>query len=292
MGRHKGLGEIHSAVILFGFAGLFGKWLSFSPLVIVLGRVVFASIALFLLLLLSKQSLFMAPARRTALLFGLGFVLSVHWVSFFQAIQVSSVAIGLLSYSSFPVFTAFLEPLFFREKLERGNIVYAFLCVFGVFLIIPKFNMSNSVFLGVFWGLLSGLTFAVLTILNRRLSQELSSLVIAFYEDLSATCFLLPVLLFIRPVFQAKDILLLLILGVACTAGAHTLFIRGIKHIQAQTAAIISSLEPVYGIFLALLFLHEIPSLRTLGGGLIIVLSVISITAKRYRHSLKKSLSA
>lgn len=291
MGRRKSLGEIHSAVILFGFAGLFGKWLSFSPLVIVLGRVVFASIALFLLLLSSKQGLTIPPARRTALLFGLGLVLAVHWVSFFQAIQVSSVAVGLLSYSSFPVFTAFLEPLFFKEKLNRGNIVYAFFCVFGVFLIIPKFNLSNSVFLGVLWGLLSGLTFAVLTIQNRRLSQELSSLVIAFYEDLSAACFLLPVLLFIQPVFQAKDILLLLILGIACTAGAHTLFIRGIRHIPAQSAAIISSLEPVYGILLALLFLHEIPSLRTLGGGLIVVSSVISVTAKRSRHSQKKNFS-
>ena len=192
MAKKQSLVEIHVAVVLFGLAGLFGKWLVFSPLIIVLGRVFFASLALLIIFLFSKQSMRISPIQNYALFILLGFILAVHWVAFFQSIQISTVAIGLLSYSSFPVFTAFLEPLFFREKIDLSMILLAFFCVIGIFLIIPRFDLSDSTYRGVLWGLLAGFTFSVLTILNRRLSQKYSSLLITFYQDFWATVFLLP----------------------------------------------------------------------------------------------------
>ena len=64
---------------------------------------------------------------------------------------------------------------------------------------------------------------------------------------------------------------MLLLLGVVFTALAHTLFIRSMRTIKAQQASIIISLEPVYGIVLAALLLSEIPTVRMLiGGGLIL----------------------
>jgi drug/metabolite transporter (DMT)-like permease len=75
----------------------------------------------------------------------------------------------------------------------------------------------------------------------------------------------------------------LLFLGVVCTAVAHTLFIKGMKEIQAQTASIISSLEPVYGIILAFLFLREVPAGRTVLGGVIILSAVLFISLRTMR---------
>ena len=272
--------DIHAAVLLFGLAGLFGKWLPLSPLFIVLGRVFFASLALALLLFISRQGFSITPRRIYLLLLFLGFILTVHWISFFQSIQVSSVAIGLLSYSTFPVFTTFLEPLFFKERLVKTNVLFSLLCLFGVFLIIPSFHINNSTFRGVLWGLLSGFAFAILTIFNRKLTQKISSLSIAFYQDFFSTIFLLPFLFVLRPEFSSRDIALLIILGTVCTAGSHTLFIKGMRYIKAQTASIISSLEPVYGIIFAFLFLSEIPSLRTIAGGCVILVSQVLIFIK------------
>lgn len=285
--RQKSLAEIHAAVVLFGLAGLFGKWIPLAPPLIVLGRVFFASIALALILWLSKQTFFISSRTSYSLLVFLGLLLAVHWISFFQSIQVSTVAVGLLSYSSFPVFTAFLEPLFFKERIQVRNVLYALVCVTGIFLIIPKYDLNDNVFQGVLWGLAAGLTFSILSIVNRKLSQQFSSLVIAFYQDFFATLFLLPFFFVWRPALDLKNIILLFTLGVVCTAGSHTLFIKGMKHIKAQTAAIISSLEPVYGIILAFIFLHEIPKLRTLIGGLIILWAVFSVTLKGTKR-LKK----
>jgi len=280
MSSKRSLFEIHLAVLLFGLAGLFGKWLALSPVIIVLGRVFFASVTLALLFLFTKQSLRIYPRKNYPLLFLLGLILSIHWISFFKSIQVSTVAVGLLSYSIFPVFTAFLEPLFFKEKLVKLNIVFAFLCLFGVYLIIPRFDLSDSTYQGVLWGLLSAMTFALLVILNRYLSQKYSSLVITFFQDFFATLLLFPALFFIHSEYDSRNIFLLIILGVFCTAGAHSLFIKGMRYIKAQTASIIASLEPVYGIVLAFALLREIPSLRTILGGLVILGAVFFVTLR------------
>jgi drug/metabolite transporter (DMT)-like permease len=284
MAKKQSLVEIHVAVVLFGLAGLFGKWLFLSPLIIVLGRVFFASLALLLFFLLSKQNMRISPTQNNTIFILLGFILAVHWAAFFQSIQISTVAVGLLSYSSFPVFTAFLEPLFFKEKIEMSTIFYALLCVVGIFLIIPRFDLNNSVYQGVLWGLFAGFTFSILAILNRKLSQRYSSLLITFYQDFWATLFLLPFFFIMKPRLDNRDILLLLILGIFCTALSHSLFIKGMRHIKAQTAAIISSLEPVYGIIMALLILKEVPSLRTILGGIVILGTILAVTLKGARH--------
>ncbi len=276
--HQRSLGEIHAAVFLFGLAGLFGKWLPFSPVLIVLGRVFFASLTLALILWLSRETIKISPSRMYLSLFWLGFLLSVHWITFFQSIQVSTVAVGLLSFSCYPVLTAFLEPLFFRERLIKINIFFAFLCILGIFLIIPRFQLENSTYQGVLWGVLSGILFAVLTLFNRKLSQQYSSLVIAFFQDFSATVLLIPFFFSLRFELTAKDIALLGLLGVFCTAGAHTLFIKSMRYIKAQTASIIHSLEPVYGIVLALILLEERPSLRTIVGGTIVLVAAIAAT--------------
>ena len=287
MNSKRSLFEIHLAVLLFGLAGLFGKWLALSPVIIVLGRVFFASVTLALLLLFTKQSLRIYPRKNYSLLFLLGLILSIHWTSFFKSIQVSTVAVGLLTFSIFPVFTAFLEPLFFKEKLVKLNLVFAFLCLCGVYLIIPRFDLSDSIYQGVLWGLLSAMTFALLVILNRYLSQRYSSLVITFFQDFFATLFLLPGLFFIHSEYAWRNIFLLVILGVFCTAGAHSLFIKGMKYIKAQTASIIATLEPVYGIVLAFVLLREKPSLRTILGGIVILTAVFIVTLKT-KASLSK----
>jgi len=276
--KRKSLLEIHMATLLFGLAGLFGKWIPLSPFLIVLGRVFFASLTLGLFLWATKQSLRPICRRNGALLVLLGAILAGHWVAFFRSIQVSSVAVGLLSYASFPAFTVLLEPLFSRERLDRRNLFFAALCLVGVFLIIPRFDLGDRVYQGVLWGLVSGLSFAVLTLFNRRLAQDHSSLAIAFFEDLFATIFVLPCLIALPLRLSSNDLVLLIVLGVLCTAVSHSLFIQGMQRVRAQTASIISSLEPVYGIVFALILLGEVPAVRTLVGGAIILTAALFVT--------------
>lgn len=285
MAIKRNLAEIHAAVFLFGLAGLFGKWLILSPILIVLGRVVFASALLGAVVLLGRRK----RASRVRLrgdipvFVLLGLILALHWAAFFRAIQVSSVAVGLLSYSTFPLFTSFLEPLINKERWEVRPFLLSLGCLAGVVLIVPRFEPGNAVFQGVCWGVLSGLMFSVLTVLNRKLTARHPALHIAFVEDAFAGLFLLPFVFVLRPSLSGRDLLLLAVLGFVCTALAHTLFIRGMTGVSARTASIISSLEPAYGAALALLFLGEVPAPRTLAGGAIIIGStaLASFTGRR-----------
>jgi drug/metabolite transporter (DMT)-like permease len=284
--RSRSLAEIHLAVFLFGFPGLFGKWLAWPAVTIVFGRVLFACLALAAVMAMGRRASFRVAGRRDVLLLALcGLVLAAHWTMFFKSIQVSTVAVGLLAYSSFPVFTAFLEPLLAKERWEPESLIYALVCVAGIALIVPGFDVSDAVVRGVVWGLGAGLSFSLLSVLNRGLASRHSSLTVAFYQDLVAGVLLVPAVWRTGLPRSGRDWALVAVLGVFCTAAAHTLFISGLKGAGARTASVLSSLEPVYGILLALIFLGESPSLRTVSGGAIILAAALAATVRARRKA-------
>jgi drug/metabolite transporter (DMT)-like permease len=279
--RHAGLMEVHIAVLLFGLAGLFGKFVSQPALVIVLGRTFFAAVTLVILISISKTKFHLKSKSSLLFMILLGILLAVHWIAFFRSIQISTVAVGLLTYSTFPMFVTFLEPCFFKERLRSMDMVTAGLVLAGLVLVIPSFDFGNRIMQGVLWGTGSGFTFAVLSLINRKLVQSYPASVIAFYQNGIAALVLLPFFL-MRPCnLTIKDLCLLAVLGVFCTALAHALFIRSLKNLKTQFAAVIAGLEPVYGIVFALMILGEMPSVRTLMGGIVILGAVTLATARR-----------
>ncbi|HLI09835.1 MAG TPA: DMT family transporter [Ktedonobacteraceae bacterium] len=273
----QGLLFANVAVLFFGLAGVLGKLSVLAAPLIVFGRVFFASVVLLPFCLFQRVSLRPKRIQDGFLLFGLGVLLALHWTTFFQSINVSSVAIGLLSYSSFPLFTAALEPLLLRQRPGRVQIVAALLILVGVYLLVPSFTLQNRTTLGVIWGVTSGATFALLSVLNRGLGRSYPSLTISLYQDGTAAVVLLPTLFLAAsgPLWTPRELLILLILGVVCTALAHTLFIASMRQITAQSASILASLEPVWGILFGLLLLHSIPTPGTLLGGAIILVATL-----------------
>ena len=267
---------VNLAVLLFGLAGLFAKWIRLPALSITFGRVLFSSAALGLYMLARKQS-FRVPLRKDVLLLiCAGAILALHWWSFLASIQLSTVAIGTITFSSFPLFVAFLEPLVFRQKLKKRNVLLAAVILIGVFITIPEFSFENNAFTGILVGLVSALSYAVLTLMNKTFAGKYSSTLTAFYEQLTAAVVLLPLVIRsggFRP--EGADLWLLLFLGIVTTAFAHTLFISCLKDLPAQLAGICSSMETVYGILFAFLFLGEIPALREIAGALIITAAVL-----------------
>ena len=178
--------QVHLAVFLFGLSGLFGKFLALPATVVVLGRTGFASLALGLWLVGQRKSFRLSSGRDLLGLTLLGGLLAFHWVSFFRSIQLSTVAIGLLTFSSFPVFVTLLEPFFFSTVWRWQDGVTVALVVLGVALVIPEYRLEAEMTVGAIWGLLSGLSFALLQLLNKGYRQRYTAIVIAFYQDLFA----------------------------------------------------------------------------------------------------------
>ncbi|MEW6264396.1 MAG: DMT family transporter [Thermodesulfobacteriota bacterium] len=264
--------KLHLAVLLFGFAGLFGKLLTIPPPVIVWGRTFFAVISLVVFLGLgNRRRIRPSSPRDYALLVFQGFLLAGHWLTFFHSIQVSSVAVGLLSFSTFPIFVLFLEAWLFKGRLTAQDLISAALVFLGLALIVRSFQPGETTFIGAVWGTVSGLTFALLTLFNRKLSSSASPAAVALAQNLVAALVLTPFSLSELGLLPLTDWVLLAALGIFCTALAHSLFIASLTQVRAFIASLVACLEPVYGIVAAVFVLGEIPSLRQMAGGLIIV---------------------
>lgn len=269
-GQKRGLLRVHLSVLLFGLSGLFGKLLGHHSLVIAWGRTVFSSLTLACVLAAGGQGFRPANRRDLPAFWALGALLAFHWSSFYQAIRLSTVALGLISFSTFPIFLTFLEPLFTGKRPGRRDLALA-LCSFGGVVLATPFSASAGMLRGVLWGCASGLSYALLGLCNQRWASRLPAAKISFYEQLFAAVSLTPCLLWLRPAFSLRDLGLLAVLGSVFTALSHTLFISGLKTVRAQAAGVISTLEPVYGILFAALLIGEIPGWRQALGGLMVL---------------------
>ena len=278
----NGIISVLVALPFVSLTGLFGKFISHSPLLIVQGRTVFAFGALLLVLLILRKKIIFNNFREWLRLVLCGIILGVHWIAFFKSIQVSTVAIGLLTFASYPLFTTFLEPIFFQEKLIKRNVSAVFVVIFGLALMAtssPENSdgvISGSVIQGVLWGLGGGLGFALLTLMNRGHVRHHSPLLLTCWQNGFAALVLLPWSFYESWVLTTAEWTLLLILGVVCTVGGHALLINGLKNLQAQTVSmLIAGLEPVCAIVFALFILGEVPSFQTLVGGILIVSTTV-----------------
>lgn len=278
--KNGGLVATHIAVLLFGLVGLFAKVVALPAIILVLGRTFFSSAFLGAYLTVKRQKFALKTRGDYVLIVFAGIILAIHWTSFMQSIQVSTVAVGTLTLATFPLFSAVLEPLLFHEKMRVSDIACALVMLGGVACIVDDFGLEGSMTQGVLWGLLSAFTYALLSLANRKFSSGYPASLVSFYEQATATVVLLPALFVFKPSFTALDIGMLAIMGIVFTAIAHTLFIGGLRTVKVRTAGIITGLESVYGVVAALLFLGEIPGIReVIGGAIILAVALYSTLA-------------
>lgn len=267
----KNILYLHMAVMLFSLSGVAAQFVEVPSITVAMGRVTCSSILLLCMILVKKESLKLADKKDYIGIMMTGIVLAVHWSTFFQSIQVSSVAIGTITFSTFPLFLTFLEPFVFHEKFSKQSVISAILLMIGVFITIPEFSLENQMTIGIIWGMVSSVTYAVLTLANRYFSGKYEGKQVCFYEQGTAAVVLLPTLLLIEVHWRTADVLGVAFVGFICTAFAYTLYVSAQRGVKAQTAGLISGMETVYGILYALVLLGEIPSVRELIGGAVIM---------------------
>lgn len=262
---------LNLAVMLFGLSAVLGRFIDAPAVVIAGGRVVCSSVTLLLFSLATKSPLRLGSKKDLGLAVATGAVLAVHWTTFFQSIQSSSVAVGTITFSAFPLFLTFLEPLVFHEKLRLRSLLSAGALLVGVGITAPSFSPESTAAQGVWWGLLSALAYAVMSLANRHLAGRYEARTICLYEQGTAAVLLLPALVRTPGWQTPQNMVGIACVGLVCTAVAHSLYVAAQKKVKAQTAGIVSGMETVYGILFAMLFLGEVPSLREAIGGTVIL---------------------
>lgn len=264
--------HLHIAALLFGGTALFSKLIPYSAVDIIAYRtlicgLIVGSIALFL-----RHTLLLKNIFQFSLLIVCSVLFTVHWTAYFQAMQLSSVAIGIVAMFTFPVMTVFLEPLIKNTTLHGVDILMAVLVITGVVFIVPSFSLSNNITAGVAFGLLSALAVSIRNILvSKYLSQHLSAFTIMTYHAFVSAAVLLPFVSIEVSDISNKNWFLIILLGSIFTAIPHTQKTFALKYASAKTVSMIVSLQVVYASLFAFILLNETLEMTTImGGGLIL----------------------
>ena len=304
------LAAAHGAAVLFGLTGILGALIRFDAVAITAGRAGFAATALLVLALTQRRPLLQGLGpRRAGIVLASGFLLAVHWITFFMAVKVGGVAVATLGFASFPAFIALLDVVLFRERIGRAEGTMLALVTLGLVLVTPSFDVGDQGTVGLLWGLASGLSFAGLAICNRRGNRGMDAIQVAFWQNLVVALLVLPLLgLGLAPpqiahsqapsswVTGAAAIDLvswfwLAVLGVLCTGLAHTLFVKSLESLDARSAGMIIALEPVYAIACAWWLFGEEPSGRMLVGASLIILATVLLAMGHTPSAARKGAS-
>jgi len=267
----KSMIELHISVVIMSATALFAKLITLSPTDIIAFRCLVAALTLLLFTRLTGTRLNLLRRADLGLLLLLGLIIAVHWVSFFTAVQMSGVTISMIAMYTFPVMTVLMEPLFFKERIDRRDLTVALIVLVGVYLAVPGGIHGGRIALGAALGIFSAFLYTLRNILYRKYLSRYPSSAMMFYQIAVAGVLLLP---FVTPgidLLTDHRWMYIIVLGVIFTAVAHTLFADSLRTIRASTAGLIASLEPIYGMAFAAVVLSEIPAVKTFAGALIVV---------------------
>ncbi len=285
--------KLHLIVLIYGFTAILGKLIELPALELVWYRMMIAILTFFIYLKFRNEPV-LVPRKVMFRLFGVGLIIALHWVTFYGAIKLSNVSVTLGCFATTTLFTSFLEPFFYRKRINVFEVLVGLIIIAGLYLI---FTFETRYALGILVSLFSAFLAGLFTVLNKKLVAKHSSVQISFFEmigglaglsifiTLSGRGILVPAIL---P--SLSDLFYLIILATVCTAFAHTMQVEVMKHLTAFTVTLAINLEPVYGIIMAF-FIFGDTERMTSGfylGTLIILLSVIGFPLLKYYRKTKK----
>lgn len=204
-----------------------------------------------------------------------GFLMGLHWLTYFWALKLSNVAIGMISLFTYPILTAFLEPLLLKTKLQKAHLWLGLLVLVGIYFLVPDFNLENDYTLAVAIGIFSALVYALRNILLKTKVSEYHGSMLMTYQMVVVGLLLFPFVFLVEFPVILSQWQGILALAVLTTAIGHTLFLNSFKHFSITTVSILSSVQPIFGITIGALFLKEFPNTQTLIGGTLILGSVL-----------------
>lgn len=252
--------QIHFCVLLWGFTAILGKLITLPALPLVWWRMLLVTLALLLMPRVWRGLLAM-PARLRWAYAGIGVLVSLHWLTFYAAIKLSNASVGATCIALGPVFLALIEPWIARRRFDPRELLIGIAVVPGVALVVG--GVPDGMRWGIVVGACSALLVALFGSLNKRLVDHGDPLTVTCLELGTGTLFLTllaPLLphagaAFVLPGWH--DSWMLLALSFGCTLLPFALALVALRHLSAFGTQMVTNLEPVYAIVLAIVLLGE-----------------------------------
>ncbi|WP_179021261.1 DMT family transporter [Winogradskyella forsetii] len=256
-------------------SGALGKFIDMPTPIIIWWRSALAAIFLFIYCLYKGINLKIKSGKDRRTFFIAAVFMGGHWITYFYALKLANVAIGMLSIFTFPIIIALLEPLFSKSKLDKIHILLGFIVLVGIYILAPDFDLQSSQLQGLIFGVFSAALYALRILILKGHVANYNGTMLMFYQVAILTIILAPLLYYMDTSNITTQYPYVILLALITTAIGHTMFVNSLKYFKASTASIIGSTQPVFGIIMAFFFLNEIPTIHTFVGGALILGTVV-----------------
>lgn len=277
----KGYIQVAAAAVLYGLMGIFIKLIKDMPLgSIIFYRMLFgfAAITFYLASCRSLDEIKLKQEKKYLLLMGIFEAGAIF--SYFISVRYTTVSIAVLLLYTAPVYVTILSPLILKEYITRRSLLALALSVTGMFMVIrpDASNPAGMNMIGMIMGLVSGILYALMIITSRYLRDYYSGTAQAAWSIIINLVVFSPYLAATPGGVLLEDLYLLVLFGLVPTALGSILYLNGLRHIRAQSASIISLLEPVSAVIFAFLILNEPLSFTIMLGGALILFGALVVS--------------
>ena len=258
---------IIAAVIIWSLSGLLVKAVNTDPLWISLIRCLGGGI--FLLPYIFKEKIY--PMKN--ILFG-GIFMAIFLLSLTITTRISSSAMAISMQYTAPMYV--IGYGFYKSKEIKFEKFIVFLLIFAGII----FNSITSMNGGNWWAIVSGITIGLAFVFYSYNLQKVKKGnllgIVALINIISAIFY--GVLLIFRynpPPSSFNEIIILSISGIVISGISYALYGEGLREVSMEKAMIICLAEPVLNPLWVYLGKGEIPSMTTVIGSILILLSAI-----------------
>ena len=271
--------KILTSMAIFGTVGIFVRFIPMASAGIAFCRGVLGCIFLLALMALTGKKLNLEDMKRNGWILAIsGAAIGINWILLFESYRYTTVAIATICYYLAPAFVTLASPLV-GEKLTVKKLVCIGVALVGMVFVsgVLQGNQESS-FLGVVLGVGAAVFYASVILLNKKLSP------IGAYDKTlcqlgAASVVVAPYILLTGGIYFGDmapvSWIMLAVLGVVHTGFAYALYFGAIRDVNAQTAAILSYLDPVLSILLSALILRERLDIFSLIGAMLILGSAL-----------------
>jgi len=246
-------------VVILGLTGVFGKLISLNSLHLVWYRMLIAFLSLLVFLAYKKQ-VFSISKKDFWGLMGVGALVTFHWLFFFEAIKVSTVSVAVVCLATSSLFSALIEPIFFKRKILFYELVMGIVVLASLAYVL---GTDSGNILGYIYGILAAFLGTLFTLFNAKYINKVDASKITMIEMLSGVL-IIGVILIVKGDYtlftsfiSVSDFYYLLILGTLCTAMVFVWMTEIMRHITPYSLIMAINLEPIYSIILALLIFGD-----------------------------------
>lgn len=272
--------KLVAAMLVFGSIGLFVRYIPLSSAGTALVRGALGAVFLAAASAAAGRRINLRAVQNNlwALLFS-GAAVGGNWILLFQAYKYTTISTATLCYYLAPVFVVMASPFLLREKLTfvKGGCIL--LSLLGMILVagITQGSGSGSG-LGIVYGIGAAALYAAVMVLNKFL-KNITALDSTIAQLTISCAVLLPYVLATEDWsavnFNLRGAVMLLIVGILHTGLCYFLYFGSIQALPAQTAAVLSYIDPVTAILLSTLVLREPMNPRQWAGAVLILGSTL-----------------